>query len=55
MANADFTAGWIVENVLPLLVDPQRLATMAGAAARVGNRDAADVLARRVLDLAGAR
>jgi UDP-N-acetylglucosamine--N-acetylmuramyl-(pentapeptide) pyrophosphoryl-undecaprenol N-acetylglucosamine transferase len=55
VANADFTARWIVENVLPLLVDPQRLSRMSGAAARVGNRDAADVLARRVLDLAGAQ
>lgn len=55
VANAEFTAAWIVENVLPLLVDPQRLTTMSRAAARVGNRDAADVLARRVLDLAGAQ
>jgi UDP-N-acetylglucosamine--N-acetylmuramyl-(pentapeptide) pyrophosphoryl-undecaprenol N-acetylglucosamine transferase len=54
VANADFTSAWIVENVLPLLLDPARLTTMSRAAARVGNRDAADVLARRVLDLAGA-
>jgi UDP-N-acetylglucosamine--N-acetylmuramyl-(pentapeptide) pyrophosphoryl-undecaprenol N-acetylglucosamine transferase len=55
VSNADFTARWIVENVLPLLADPQRLTRMSAAAARVGNRNAADVLARRVLDLAGAQ
>lgn len=55
VADADFSAGWITQNVLPLLGDPTRLATMSRAAARVGNRDAADVLARHVLALAGTR
>lgn len=54
VANADFTGRWVVDNVLPLLGDPRRLQAMSRAAARVGNRDAADVLARSVLELAGA-
>ena len=55
VTDADFTARWITDNLLPLLGDPQRLATMSRAAARAGNRDAADVLARCVLDLAATR
>ncbi|MEP6852839.1 MAG: UDP-N-acetylglucosamine--N-acetylmuramyl-(pentapeptide) pyrophosphoryl-undecaprenol N-acetylglucosamine transferase [bacterium] len=53
VADADFTAGWVAANVVPLLTDPVRLARMAGAAAGHGNRHADDVLARVVLGLAG--
>lgn len=48
------TPDWIVANVLPLLVDPDRLASMAAAARRTGARDAADVMAARILELARA-
>ena len=53
--NADFTGDWILAHVLPLLTDPDRLAAMSVAAARVGNRDTAAVLADVVLKLAGDR
>jgi len=38
---------------VPLLTDPVRLKTMAVATGSLGHRDAADTLARAVLDLAG--
>ena len=43
----------LTQIVLPLLTDPQRLATMAAAAATFGRRDADDALARIVRDVAG--
>ena len=53
MTNADFTGDWIIANVLPLLTDPSTGRPMSIAAARVGNRDTAAVLAAAVLALAG--
>ena len=50
--NARFSANWVRENLLPCLLDPQRLVAMSAAAARAGARDADVVLARRVLDVA---
>jgi UDP-N-acetylglucosamine--N-acetylmuramyl-(pentapeptide) pyrophosphoryl-undecaprenol N-acetylglucosamine transferase len=55
VSDAELTADWISGNVLPLLRNPQRLATMAAAAQRSANRDAAEIMARRILALAGAR
>jgi UDP-N-acetylglucosamine--N-acetylmuramyl-(pentapeptide) pyrophosphoryl-undecaprenol N-acetylglucosamine transferase len=55
VADAELTPDWIALNVLPILRDPDRLATMSGAARRTGARDAATVMARRILELAGAR
>lgn len=55
VADADCTAGWIAERLLPLLTDPVQLAAMADAACRTGARDAASVLAGKVLEVAGAR
>lgn len=40
VADGDFTAAWIRENVLPLLRDASRLSAMAHASASVGIRDA---------------
>jgi len=53
--DAELTADWISANVLPLLREPARLAGMAAAATRAGSRDAAQVMAERILELAGTR
>jgi UDP-N-acetylglucosamine--N-acetylmuramyl-(pentapeptide) pyrophosphoryl-undecaprenol N-acetylglucosamine transferase len=53
--NENFTSGWVEENLLPLITDPDRVAGMAAAAARAGAGDADVVLARTVLDLVAAR
>ena len=45
----------LVEIVVPLLTDPDRLSTMAAAAATFGRRDADDALARIVRDVATGR
>jgi UDP-N-acetylglucosamine--N-acetylmuramyl-(pentapeptide) pyrophosphoryl-undecaprenol N-acetylglucosamine transferase len=50
--DADLTPGWILDEVAPLLTDPDRIDRMSRAAARSGSRDADVVLARRVLDVA---
>lgn len=55
VSDAELTADWISGNVLPLLRDRQRLATMAAAARRSASRDAAQIMARRILALAGQR
>jgi UDP-N-acetylglucosamine--N-acetylmuramyl-(pentapeptide) pyrophosphoryl-undecaprenol N-acetylglucosamine transferase len=39
--------------VIPLVTDAERLATMSKAAQGTGHREAADVLARIVLEVAG--
>ncbi|MFL6161201.1 MAG: UDP-N-acetylglucosamine--N-acetylmuramyl-(pentapeptide) pyrophosphoryl-undecaprenol N-acetylglucosamine transferase [Jatrophihabitantaceae bacterium] len=53
VSDAELTADWISANVLPLLRNGQRLAAMAAAAQRSASRDAAEVMARRILTLAG--
>lgn len=53
--DADCTAAWIAEAVLPILTDPARLATMAAAANRAGARDAATVLAGHIVEVARER
>ncbi|USQ81485.1 undecaprenyldiphospho-muramoylpentapeptide beta-N-acetylglucosaminyltransferase [Ornithinimicrobium faecis] len=50
--DASVTPQWARESVLPLLADRDRLAQMADAAAVMGNRDAAEVLAQRVISAA---
>jgi UDP-N-acetylglucosamine--N-acetylmuramyl-(pentapeptide) pyrophosphoryl-undecaprenol N-acetylglucosamine transferase len=52
VSNADFSAPWIVANVIPLLTDPARLAEMARAAHHAGLRDADMVLAQVTRDIA---
>jgi UDP-N-acetylglucosamine--N-acetylmuramyl-(pentapeptide) pyrophosphoryl-undecaprenol N-acetylglucosamine transferase len=52
VADERFSVTWIRENLLPCLIDPDRVAAMSAAAQGAGARDADDVLARRVLALA---
>lgn len=52
VADADCTPDWVLANVVPLLTDPPRLAAMTQAARRSGARDAAEVMAREVLEVA---
>jgi UDP-N-acetylglucosamine--N-acetylmuramyl-(pentapeptide) pyrophosphoryl-undecaprenol N-acetylglucosamine transferase len=51
--DAELTPQWILDTVVPLLVDPARLATMSAAAAGLGRRDADEQLAAMVRDAAG--
>ena len=55
VADADCDAAWVTRALLPLLTDPDRLETMAKAAAGLGHRDADLALAQVVLDVAVAR
>lgn len=49
--DAALTPDRVVADVVPLLTDPARLAAMSSAATATGHRDAADVLARMVLEV----
>jgi len=53
--DQELSADWISANVLPLMRNRQRLAAMAAAAQRSASRDAAEIMARRILELAGDR
>lgn len=44
VANADFTAEWVADDLLPLLLDRARIAGMAAQAASLSVRDGADRL-----------
>jgi UDP-N-acetylglucosamine--N-acetylmuramyl-(pentapeptide) pyrophosphoryl-undecaprenol N-acetylglucosamine transferase len=44
----------VLAELVPLLIDPRRLAEMGRAARSSGHADAAERLARLVLDLVGA-
>jgi UDP-N-acetylglucosamine--N-acetylmuramyl-(pentapeptide) pyrophosphoryl-undecaprenol N-acetylglucosamine transferase len=48
--DADFTSETVVDTVIPMLLDPQRLATMSAATQGTGHKVADEVLARMVLD-----
>ena len=50
--NDAFDAAYLREHVLPVLTDPPLLASMSAQAAGAGNRDAAQVIARKALWLA---
>ncbi|HEX2902820.1 MAG TPA: UDP-N-acetylglucosamine--N-acetylmuramyl-(pentapeptide) pyrophosphoryl-undecaprenol N-acetylglucosamine transferase [Jatrophihabitans sp.] len=52
VADEQLTPDWIVATVLPVLLDAGRLAAMSQAARQTGARDAADVMAARILELA---
>lgn len=52
VADADLTPAFVADTVVPLLLDRERLAAMATAAAGAGHRDAADAVARIVLEVA---
>lgn len=53
--NEHFTERWILDTVVPLVADAQRLAQMAAQAHRAGNSEAAGVLAQDVLALVAER
>lgn len=54
--DADLTPDWIVQNLLPALADPAKVARMSEAASGMGRRDADVALARMVHDVVqGAR
>ncbi|MBT1182104.1 UDP-N-acetylglucosamine--N-acetylmuramyl-(pentapeptide) pyrophosphoryl-undecaprenol N-acetylglucosamine transferase [Bifidobacterium sp. CP2] len=52
VADRDLTPAWVREEIPALLDDHERLETMGANAWRYGIRDAADTMARRILDLA---
>jgi UDP-N-acetylglucosamine--N-acetylmuramyl-(pentapeptide) pyrophosphoryl-undecaprenol N-acetylglucosamine transferase len=51
VANDQLTPAWIVEQVVPRITDPARLAAMSLAAGHAGSRDADVVLAQHVLNV----
>jgi len=51
--DAELTADWVSGHVLPVLRSPARLAELAAAARGSASRDAAEIMARRILELAG--
>ncbi|MEU6997738.1 undecaprenyldiphospho-muramoylpentapeptide beta-N-acetylglucosaminyltransferase [Nonomuraea sp. NPDC046570] len=53
--DADLSPDWIIQNVLPILRDPERVAAMSEAASAMGRRDADMALARKVTQIAGGR
>ncbi|WP_308015085.1 undecaprenyldiphospho-muramoylpentapeptide beta-N-acetylglucosaminyltransferase [Nocardia coffeae] len=53
VADAELTAKYVMDEVIPLLTDPVRLSQMSAAAAGAGHRDAADAVARIVVEVAG--
>lgn len=50
--DAEFTAEWFLQNVLPVVQDPQRLEQMSDAARHLGVRDAAEQMAHLILEAA---
>ncbi|NJQ06558.1 undecaprenyldiphospho-muramoylpentapeptide beta-N-acetylglucosaminyltransferase [Streptomyces lonarensis] len=53
--DADLTADWVRENVLPVLTDPGRLHAMSRAAAEFGRPDADELLVGMVYEAIAAR
>ncbi|WP_280445421.1 UDP-N-acetylglucosamine--N-acetylmuramyl-(pentapeptide) pyrophosphoryl-undecaprenol N-acetylglucosamine transferase, partial [Nocardia brasiliensis] len=51
--DSELTPKYVIDEVIPLLMDPARLIEMGRAAAGAGHRDAADEVARIVLGVAG--
>jgi UDP-N-acetylglucosamine--N-acetylmuramyl-(pentapeptide) pyrophosphoryl-undecaprenol N-acetylglucosamine transferase len=50
--DANLSAAWIVQTLLPILNDPERVVAMSEAASRMGRKDADMALARKVLEIA---
>ncbi|MEW9528019.1 undecaprenyldiphospho-muramoylpentapeptide beta-N-acetylglucosaminyltransferase [Microbispora sp. NPDC049125] len=50
--DADLSAAWIVETLLPILSDPEHVVAMSEAASQMGRKDADVTLARKVLEIA---
>ncbi|WP_062978792.1 undecaprenyldiphospho-muramoylpentapeptide beta-N-acetylglucosaminyltransferase [Nocardia flavorosea] len=53
VGDPQLSAKYVIDEVIPLLTDPARIAEMGRAAAGAGHRDAADEVARIVLRAAG--
>ncbi|NUP28664.1 MAG: undecaprenyldiphospho-muramoylpentapeptide beta-N-acetylglucosaminyltransferase [Nocardia sp.] len=53
VADPELSPKYVIDEVIPLLTDPARIAEMGRAAAGAGHRDAADEVARIVLRAAG--
>ncbi|MFE3444781.1 glycosyltransferase [Nocardia sp. NPDC059180] len=53
VADSALTPTYVIDEVIPLLLDPARLTEMGRAAAGAGHRDAADEVARIALRVAG--
>lgn len=53
IGDPELSAKYVIDEVIPLLTDPARIAEMGRAAAGAGHRDAADEVARIVLRAAG--
>jgi len=51
--DADLTPAWVRDHVPAMLADEAALRAMGSKAWEYGIRDAADIMARRILDLAG--
>lgn len=49
--DANLSAAWIVQTLLPILNDPERVVAMSEAASRMGRKDADMTLARKVLEI----
>jgi UDP-N-acetylglucosamine--N-acetylmuramyl-(pentapeptide) pyrophosphoryl-undecaprenol N-acetylglucosamine transferase len=49
--DAELSPAWIVETLLPVLLDPELVAAMSQAAAGAGRRDADRWLAAAVIDV----
>jgi UDP-N-acetylglucosamine--N-acetylmuramyl-(pentapeptide) pyrophosphoryl-undecaprenol N-acetylglucosamine transferase len=53
--DGELTGGWIERTVIPLALDPARLASMSAVAATFGRRDGDEALRRFVLDVVEGR
>ncbi|MFQ6393869.1 undecaprenyldiphospho-muramoylpentapeptide beta-N-acetylglucosaminyltransferase [Nocardia sp. KC 131] len=53
VADSELTAKYVIDEVIPLLTDPARLIEMSLSAAGAGHRDAADAVARIVVQVSG--
>ncbi|MEV5650087.1 undecaprenyldiphospho-muramoylpentapeptide beta-N-acetylglucosaminyltransferase [Nocardia sp. NPDC052254] len=53
VADAEMTPKYVMDEVIALLTDPAALTNMSVAAAGAGHRDAADAVARIVVEVAG--
>jgi UDP-N-acetylglucosamine--N-acetylmuramyl-(pentapeptide) pyrophosphoryl-undecaprenol N-acetylglucosamine transferase len=55
VGDGELTADWVATNLIPVLGDAARIASMSAAAAQYGHRDADEALARLVIDAATRR
>lgn len=50
VSDAEFTKSYVTENVINLLTDQHKIEKMSRAAASLGQRDAAQIMARRIIE-----